>query len=181
MQILYLIGNGFDINLNMKTRYTDFYKFYQKIETENHVLRELKKNIEKDVNTWSDLEYRLGQYMSRIKSYEEFEIIYDDLLEKFGDYLQEIEDKIDWDSSNINLFKDYLCFPERSLMQREINSINEFKNKFSNNHWRVDIVTFNYTRSIERLLNENFKSLNLGKHHNVLILHCMMYFIFMET
>lgn len=28
MQILYLIGNGFDINLNMKTRYTEFYEHY---------------------------------------------------------------------------------------------------------------------------------------------------------
>lgn len=27
MNILYLIGNGFDLNLNLKTSYKDFYNF----------------------------------------------------------------------------------------------------------------------------------------------------------
>jgi hypothetical protein len=28
MNILFLIGNGFDLNLGMKTRYVDFYNYY---------------------------------------------------------------------------------------------------------------------------------------------------------
>ena len=28
MNITYIIGNGFDINLGLKTRYVDFYKWY---------------------------------------------------------------------------------------------------------------------------------------------------------
>ena len=169
MQILYLIGNGFDINLNMKTRYTDFYKYYKRKISKNEVIIKLKSKIEEEkekVSNWSDLEFSLGEYTSKLKSYEEFEIIYDDLLEKFGDYLQKIEDKTDWKLSNINLLKEYLCYPERSLMQREINDLNKFKNLFKINQWEIDIVTFNYTRSIERLLDENFKNINIGKHHN---------------
>jgi hypothetical protein len=165
MQLLYLIGNGFDINLKMKTRYTEFLEFYQAIDTESAVLKELKDNIKQDVYTWSDLEYRLGQYMNGLKKYEEFEEIYDDLLEKFGDYLQDIEENFDWKSVNIEKFKMDLCNPEMSLMQKEINALTEFKNKFAKNAWRIDIVTFNYTRSIERLLNENFTNLALGTHH----------------
>lgn len=166
MQILYLIGNGFDVNLNMKTRYTDFYETYKKIETESIVLKNLKKNIVKKVNTWSDLEFRLGEYTENIKTYEEFSEIYEDLLEKFGNYLQDIEDQVDWKSVNFEKFKTHLCFPEKSLMQKEINIIDDFKNKFYNNSWLIDVITFNYTRSIEKLLGENFNSLILGKHHD---------------
>ena len=28
MEIAYLIGNGFDLNLGLKTRYDDFYDYY---------------------------------------------------------------------------------------------------------------------------------------------------------
>ena len=28
MNITYLIGNGFDLNLGLRTRYTDFYDYY---------------------------------------------------------------------------------------------------------------------------------------------------------
>lgn len=72
MQILYLIGNGFDVNLGMKTKYTDFYKFYQEIETESTILKNLKKNINRKVITWSDLELRLGEYTQSLKTDEEF-------------------------------------------------------------------------------------------------------------
>jgi hypothetical protein len=167
MQILYLIGNGFDVNLNMKTRYTDFYKFYQKIETESDVLKNLKENIKKDVNTWSDLEIRLGEYTENLKSYTEFKEIYEDLLEKFGDYLQETEEQVNWENSNIDKLTDYLCNPENSLMQKEINIIKSFKSEFAKSQWTIDIISFNYTRSIEKLFAENFKNYNLGKHHEI--------------
>lgn len=166
MQILYLIGNGFDINLKMETKYTEFYKYYEGIKTENDTIKNLKENIKNDVYTWSNLELRLGEYMKDLKTFKEFEVIYDDLLENFGNYLQNIEDKVNWKSANINKLKMHLCNPEKSLMQREINKLTHFKEKFSNVHWKVDIVTFNYTRSLERLLNEDFSNLKLGIHHN---------------
>ena len=30
MKMVYLIGNGFDINLRLDTRYSDFYKIYNR-------------------------------------------------------------------------------------------------------------------------------------------------------
>lgn len=165
MQILYLIGNGFDISLGLETRYTDFCTFYQKIETQKTVLQKLKNNIKFGVETWADLELRLGEYTDDLKSYEEFTEIYDDLLEKFGDYLQDTEDSVDWNLLNAEKFKQYLCNPERSLMQREINEITAFKDNFAKNVWNIDIITFNYTRTIEKILDEKFTDVVLGSHH----------------
>ena len=35
MQTVFLLGNGFDVNLGLKTRYAEFYDYYLNIRTEN--------------------------------------------------------------------------------------------------------------------------------------------------
>ena len=37
MNIAYLIGNGFDLNLGLKTKYMDFYKYYLEQESKNDI------------------------------------------------------------------------------------------------------------------------------------------------
>ena len=46
MKILYIIGNGFDLNIGLKTSYTNFYDYYNSLtSTKEKVkfLKELKK------------------------------------------------------------------------------------------------------------------------------------------
>lgn len=62
MNITFLIGNGFDLNLNLDTRYSDFYKYY--IENDPGDL--LSKSIKKDYKMWSDLELGLGEFLKDI-------------------------------------------------------------------------------------------------------------------
>lgn len=38
MNIVHILGNGFDINLGMKTRYADFYDYYKKIKSSSEIL-----------------------------------------------------------------------------------------------------------------------------------------------
>ncbi len=45
MNILYILGNGFDINLGLKTRYSDFYKYYIGIESKDENIRKLKIDV----------------------------------------------------------------------------------------------------------------------------------------
>ena len=52
MNITFLVGNGFDLNLKLDTRYTDFYKYY--IEHDPKDL--LSESIRNDFEMWSDLE-----------------------------------------------------------------------------------------------------------------------------
>ena len=58
MYITFLIGNGFDINIGLNTRYSDFYKFFLKNANESNMIRNW---IEKEEYLWSDLEFYLGQ------------------------------------------------------------------------------------------------------------------------
>lgn len=62
MNITFLIGNGFDLNLNLNTRYSDFYKYYM----EHNPNDLLSKSIEKDCEMWSDLEIGLGKFLQSI-------------------------------------------------------------------------------------------------------------------
>lgn len=39
MKILYIIGNGFDLNLQLKTSYKDFYDYYKSTESSTDSIR----------------------------------------------------------------------------------------------------------------------------------------------
>ena len=42
MKIVYLIGNGFDLNLGLKTSYRDFYKKYIKQKSNSEIVENFK-------------------------------------------------------------------------------------------------------------------------------------------
>lgn len=62
MNITFLIGNGFDLNLKLNTRYSDFYKYYIKNDPNDLI----SKSIKKDYEMWSDLEVALGEFLKNI-------------------------------------------------------------------------------------------------------------------
>lgn len=45
MNITFLIGNGFDINLGLNTRYSDFYPYFVEKSTETNMIRECMKKM----------------------------------------------------------------------------------------------------------------------------------------
>ena len=53
MNITFLIGNGFDLNLGLKTTYSDFLKEYTSVIDEKDPLKSFKKYILKDFDKWS--------------------------------------------------------------------------------------------------------------------------------
>lgn len=165
MQILFIIGNGFDLNLKMKTQFSDFCEFYQGIETEQKILKSLKKDIKRNIETWADLEKRLGEYTKRIGTYKSFEIIFDDIILNMVKYLQGIEDNVDYSSVNREKLFEYFSNPEISLPRKDIDEIRLFKSKWFNDHWYVDIMNFNYTKTIERLFDGSLNNLIIGNHH----------------
>ena len=42
MNITFIIGNGFDLNLDLKTKYIDFYNYYFSIESEKKPIQDFK-------------------------------------------------------------------------------------------------------------------------------------------
>jgi hypothetical protein len=152
MNILYIIGNGFDINLGLKTRYSDFYEYYKHIKSTNDLINDLKDEISKDILNWSDLELAFGRYMKNLNSIEEFDQVFEDIVNSLGDYLSNEESTLDKNAIDIVRFLTQLYNPERSLAQGEIEEIMKFKNEEFAGQWNIDIITLNYTRTIENIL-----------------------------
>ncbi|MDD1443484.1 bacteriophage abortive infection AbiH family protein [Dolichospermum sp. ST_sed3] len=166
MNILFLIGNGFDLNLGMATRYKDFYKFYKNVESQSSIIESLKKEIGGNIENWSDLEFELGKYTKNLKSENEFTEIYEDLCDRLAEYLEEKEKNFDFNKIDGKKLYDYFIFPENSLLQADKVTLNAFRNKWTNSQWNIYAITFNYTQSLEKLMEYNGTKINIGKNVN---------------
>lgn len=161
MHILYLLGNGFDLNLGLKTSYKDFYDSYKAEKSDNENINLLKKNISNNYKNWSDLELALGHYTEELKTLDEFDEVFEDIGEKLADYLIEQENNFEPETVDKDKFLNNLVLPENALLPADRNAIRSFKQKYSNTHWAMDIYTFNYTRIIEKILGDNNKNIKI--------------------
>ncbi|MFT4644463.1 MAG: hypothetical protein ACI8ZX_000866 [Planctomycetota bacterium] len=169
MNIVFVIGNGFDINLSLNTRYSDFYEVYKNTASKNDSIKKLKKNISKSIENWSDLELALGQYTNEIKTKGEFIDVFEDIGDNLADYLLKEESKLD--ISNIDqekLFK-YLSYPENYLTKAQKDKITLFRETWHNMHWHINVITLNYTNSFETIIKKPINELKIGDHHNAYI------------
>ena len=62
MNIVWMLGNGFDLNLGLKTSYKDFYEYYLNVESNDAIVKQFKQDLSENLDTWADLEFVLGKY-----------------------------------------------------------------------------------------------------------------------
>lgn len=165
MNIIFLLGNGFDVNLDLKTKYTDFYKHYKNIEPKNESIRKLKNKIE-DEETWADLELALGMYTSEIKTKNEFIEIFEDIGDNLAEYLRHLETIVDSFEIDETKFYEHLSYPERLLPAAQKNQVEQIRVKWDGHHWQTYVITFNYTKTFEKLIGENNISIEMGSRGN---------------
>ncbi len=154
MNVVYFIGNGFDLNLNLKTSYQDFLEFYKKVKNDSPKIFEFKREIDENYLDWVDLEVNLGKYTEKLGSSACFEEIHRDLIDELANYLTLIQDdfskkylhKIDK-----NKFIKDLYSPEKYLDTANYRAINSYF-KAQKNIRDVTIITLNYTDIIESIL-----------------------------
>lgn len=149
MQITYLIGNGFDINLGLKTSYLDFYKEIKE-ESNNLIIKAIKDKPKE----WSNLEEKLGDYTSLIGidgyDLEEFLEEKCDLDSKLSDYLVKEQERVDWNNkANLVEVKEYFD-KYISEYYNHLNLVDRSKvtNVYDNTRIFYKIISFNYTNSI---------------------------------
>lgn len=166
MNILFVIGNGFDLNLEMKTSYKDFYEYYQSINSKTDSVKKLKKDISNNYKNWSDLEMALGKYTEKTDSPEEFESLFENIGDSLADYLEKVEKQFDFEKLDGAKLHNYFTYPERYLLTADKNRLQNFKSKWNNSKWTVNVITFNYTQSLEKLLSYSGKSISISKDTN---------------
>lgn len=167
MQTLFIIGNGFDMNLGMKTSYNDFYKYYLDITPEHELVQKLKSELKDDYDSWADLEIAFGNFTKHLKNLKEFDTVFDDIGNNLAEYLKSEQDKFEASKVKKDLFFKYLHSPEDSLTQADINELKSFKNRWKSHQWTFNIITLNYTYTIENIIETPVKDIPIGNNGNV--------------
>lgn len=154
MNVLYIIGNGFDKAQGMNTSYPDFYKYLRTLpNNDNPLLEKLINSISDRYELWSDMEKGLGLFTKEIENSEDFDTLYFYLSDKLQEYLKTEEDRF------------IPSEPLKSKFQKDIFSIREnladsdklrydvFLDRFhiSTSVKDISIMTLNYTNTLEKL------------------------------
>lgn len=171
MNIVYLIGNGFDKRLGLKTGYPEFLEAYKQTTPEDEQVRPWKNQFfafieriqkEKKDNLWCDLEVALGAFTEKFgEDAEAFTLFYRDLNNSLIEYLNGIqsEEKEQLSQVEIANFQEDLYFPWKYL--RNEKQKEDLSNALSIMESRdISVITFNYTNSFEYLCNQAFLSLD---------------------
>lgn len=164
MDILYILGNGFDLQLGLPTRYSDFYNYYSGLESKSDAIKKLKEDIKEKPKDWSDLEEALGKYTSQTKTIEEFAEIYDDIQTALRDYISKVDEMIESGEFSINASSETITkgftYPEKKFDSDVTYTINgEYDNitdgiSQGRAICNVNILTFNYTHLVEKYIKD---------------------------
>ena len=190
-KILWIIGNGFDINLGLNTGYRSFLlNKYFADGTSNKYRHELVGRLGdfdpgSQSNLWSDLELLLGEttklYEDDVELFHEtFEDIQQQLLEYVAQESQRLPDV--FPPAAITEFKDSLCLFSRRLAPLDrVDAISELAPL--DNAW-VSAISLNYTRAFDAFWNAACQN---GRLHlqmlgdESIIITRIVFFIYMEV
>ena len=172
MNITFLIGNGFDLNIGLKTGYSDFIDWFNKGEFEdsNGSIKELHDSIQEycdkkklgepfDIN-WSDTELAFGQFTNKFVDSNNGDVSVEEchtlICGRLSEYLREEEKKfpvqkikenkelLGATAKSIYAFTKGLRIVDAERLTTFINSIG--------NGYNVDFIDFNYTNIIDQLI-----------------------------
>ena len=151
MNILFVIGNGFDVSLGLKTGYQDFYDYYLKQPSENEVIKKLKDYLHSArYDTWADLELGLGMYTAEVTSIDKMRCVYYDLSDRLKEYLKDQENAFTTTDSITSAITSGLLYPHAVLPIGVTNAINTYRSGMQ--PYLIDIISFNYTNTLEKVL-----------------------------
>jgi len=151
MNKVFIVGNGFDLNLGLETGYPAFYEYYLKQTSPTKVIEKLKDDISKEqFTTWADLEKGLGIYAANCSKNDFLEIL-KNIRYHLTAYLKKQNDQFRYTLSDS--FLNDILIPERHLDDVLFNKYQAYRTSFFDDRIdEFDIISFNYTYSLESIL-----------------------------
>lgn len=169
MNITFFVGNGFDINLGLKTRYIDFYDFFWKHASDTNIILKLMKEDNNKEN-WADLELALGEKLKDL-SEDDVDLFMDSHIELDSlllEYLEEEQRKYPVDNLKegiiIELIRSLTELP-KDLSAVEKQSIQATSEIHQNEELTYEFVSFNYTNILDEIIKKaKSANIDLGSH-----------------
>lgn len=167
MNITFLIGNGFDLNLGLRTSYKSFLEYYlQTSKNDTSAISQFKEHINHDFETWGDAELALGactKHYSGKAAIDEFYECYDNMYDALAAYLAAEERRLDTCKSGM-------------LSAGMLHALTQWQNGFRTlrkqtietaiancpGGFTYNFIVFNYTRTFDRCLQALPNPQNMG-------------------
>lgn len=152
MKTVFVIGNGFDINLGLHTGYQDFYDYYLLRPSDLEQVKSLKEHLkEKRYTKWADLELGLGEYTKELSSEKDLKVILHDLSDNLVAYLRGVSSDF---SPSLKLAEKVfrgLAQPYQALPGGVARVLNDFRSSHGASNV-IEVISFNYTDSLEKII-----------------------------
>ncbi len=160
MNITYLIGNGFDLNMGLKTRYSDFLRHYLRRRSKSIAIatgkERIRQQMQDGINTWADMEIALGKLTTIYgDNVDEFLEVYHDIILRMADYLKLVEKHAKFDDHREEIksaFSKSLINPSQWLTGPQPESLMTALGEINAYPYRVDFISFNYTTVFDECL-----------------------------
>lgn len=155
MKTLFMIGNGFDVNCGMKTKYRDAYPEYISIKENDEILTRFKEEIEKNIENWGDFEVAMAKYAEKLNDESAFIECISDFVSFLGGYLSRQQEVFNKRVHELNCMPDIGKEMERSIktfyngVSENINR--EMERRNANSLGNIDVISFNYTSVFDKL------------------------------
>lgn len=154
MNITFLIGNGFDLSLGLKTSYSSFIKYYLDISNDDIKIFNFKEKIQTNLKNWSDAEVAFGEYASLYKADEldDFMVCYNDFCSELKNYLEEQIQSLDFKSceqKTKQIMSNSLRTFYQNLRPASKNKIEKLMDSYKNNRRQFFFINFNYTNTFD--------------------------------
>lgn len=160
MKYTYLIGNGLDLNIGLKTSFVDFFKSYCKISVgDKKLLKLFKKEISKNVSLWSDFECQMGRFTLKVYPCGKLNVSdYSYCIENFRnsliEYLLKEERKINSNFINkcSHISARAIEYPFQFMRKGSRNELENYISKYVSESIEYNFIVFNYTHTFEDFL-----------------------------
>lgn len=156
MQVSFLIGNGFDRGLGLRTSFRDFFPVYCKEASGSPEVEAFKDLLRADggFDRWSDFERALGIHTDQppLNQEDSLENCLEDFERSFAGYLEREAARIDYAACGRILWEDFArdLSTYRSRLERNFYEEAE-KRRPSNCPMTFHLLDFNYTNVLDQL------------------------------
>ena len=157
MNIVFLIGNGFDLNIGLETSYPKFYEWYYKQDTTKESVQLFKKALSEEkgrrIELWRDLELFLGDSSKLFESAQDYIDVILDVNDNLRRYISIQNNRlIKTDEDAVKILTKNLINPGEKIATRSRLTFESFVRRWNGFNWNINIISFNYTDVLERIL-----------------------------
>lgn len=169
MNITFLIGNGFDRNLGLATTYAEFVKEYKALDPATKTIADFRNHIQENEELWSSAEVALGQYTAQLESGRgaAFSECHTDICEELAKYLKKQQKRINYGVSPEKAQNALASLNNvvQPFPTQEASTVNTVFGKHKSEGTIFNFINFNYTNTLDRLLEVAKKKPDiLGSH-----------------